>query len=226
MIAPVSTSSLDRVSELRVVDSSAKMVDGILSGSMTFLGIYDQCLNTTVPDPKMKEKALFRGQYCLTEIRSPLPPKTRRYKLYDEVEELRNFSGTEVVKFLSTKAHFHYIVPFRAGLCVPSGCSKDDLSQLLSIVSEKLLLNFHVSHCEVKKEEIKFSEMQIFTIIICCFLATLVLLGTWLEFRSKLIQTRGMPYSSRQMIPDMLDWRQIWGSRRPKKGSNSAETVL
>ncbi|GFY69559.1 NRF domain-containing protein [Trichonephila inaurata madagascariensis] len=109
------------------------MVDGILSGSMTFLGIYDQCLNTTVPHPKMKEKALFRGQYCLTEIRSPLPPKTRRYKLYDEVEELRNFSGTEVVKFLSTKAHFHYIIPFRAGLCVPSGCSKDDLSQLLSI---------------------------------------------------------------------------------------------
>ncbi|GFW13067.1 e3 ubiquitin-protein ligase RNF13 [Trichonephila clavipes] len=24
----------------------------------------------------------------------------------------------------------------------------------------------------------------------------------------------------------MLDWRQIWGSGRPRKGSNSAETVL
>ncbi|GFT49078.1 e3 ubiquitin-protein ligase RNF13 [Trichonephila clavipes] len=29
-----------------------------------------------------------------------------------------------------------------------------------------------------------------------------------------------------QMIPDMLNWRQIWGSIRPRKGSNSAETVL
>ncbi|GFT42972.1 hypothetical protein TNCV_1615391 [Trichonephila clavipes] len=27
-------------------------------------------------------------------------------------------------------------------------------------------------------------------------------------------------------IPDMLDWRQIWGSGRPRKGSNSAETVF
>ncbi|GFT13897.1 nose resistant to fluoxetine protein 6, partial [Nephila pilipes] len=167
------------------VDSSSKMVDGILSGSMTFLGIYDQCLNTTVPHPKMKEKVLFRGQYCLTEIRSPLPRKSRRYNLYDQVDELRNFSGTDVVKFLSTRAHFHYILPFRAGLCVPSGCTKNDLNQLLSIVSEKLLLNFHVSHCEVKKEEIKLTAIQIFAIIICCFLVTLVLLGTWLEIRTR-----------------------------------------
>ncbi|GFV81947.1 uncharacterized protein TNCV_3151451 [Trichonephila clavipes] len=35
-----------------------------------------------------------------------------------------------------------------------------------------------------------------------------------------------MPKSSSQRIPDMLDWRQIWGSGRPRKGSNSAETVL
>ncbi|GFV39023.1 hypothetical protein TNCV_965891 [Trichonephila clavipes] len=32
--------------------------------------------------------------------------------------------------------------------------------------------------------------------------------------------------SMSQMIPDMLDWRQIWGSDRPRKGSNSAEAVL
>ncbi|GFU43835.1 hypothetical protein TNCV_652261 [Trichonephila clavipes] len=35
-----------------------------------------------------------------------------------------------------------------------------------------------------------------------------------------------MPNSSSQMIPDMLDWMQIWGPGNPRKGSNSAETVL
>ncbi|GFW48891.1 hypothetical protein TNCV_3900891 [Trichonephila clavipes] len=35
-----------------------------------------------------------------------------------------------------------------------------------------------------------------------------------------------MPYSPSQVIPDILDWRHIWGSGRPKKGSNNAETVL
>ncbi|GFV06746.1 uncharacterized protein TNCV_1611591 [Trichonephila clavipes] len=35
-----------------------------------------------------------------------------------------------------------------------------------------------------------------------------------------------MPNSPSQMIPDMLDQKQIWGSGRPRKGSNNAETVL
>ncbi|GFT34361.1 e3 ubiquitin-protein ligase RNF13 [Trichonephila clavipes] len=35
-----------------------------------------------------------------------------------------------------------------------------------------------------------------------------------------------MPNSPSQMIPDMLDWRQFWGLRRPMKDSKSAETVL
>ncbi|GFW89141.1 hypothetical protein TNCV_2685751 [Trichonephila clavipes] len=35
-----------------------------------------------------------------------------------------------------------------------------------------------------------------------------------------------MPNSSSQIIPDMLDRRQIWESGRTRKGSNSAETVL
>ncbi|GFV48219.1 calpain-A [Trichonephila clavipes] len=46
----------------------------------------------------------------------------------------------------------------------------------------------------------------------------------WL--RPSFVQTRGMPNPPSQMIPDMLDWRQIWGSGRPRKGSNSVDTVL
>ncbi|GFV83331.1 hypothetical protein TNCV_1900571 [Trichonephila clavipes] len=40
------------------------------------------------------------------------------------------------------------------------------------------------------------------------------------------VQTCGMPNSPSQMIKDMLDWREIWGSGSPRKGRNSAETVL
>ncbi|GFV08901.1 hypothetical protein TNCV_3821441 [Trichonephila clavipes] len=31
-----------------------------------------------------------------------------------------------------------------------------------------------------------------------------------------------MPNSSSQIISDMLDWRQIWGSGRTRKGSNNS----
>ncbi|GFW68186.1 hypothetical protein TNCV_1880681 [Trichonephila clavipes] len=36
----------------------------------------------------------------------------------------------------------------------------------------------------------------------------------------------GYPTRHPQTIPDRLDWRQIWGSVRPRKGNNIAETVL
>ncbi|GFU53135.1 integrase catalytic domain-containing protein [Trichonephila clavipes] len=47
-----------------------------------------------------------------------------------------------------------------------------------------------------------------------------------LVMSERFVQSRGMPNSPSQMIPDMLDWRQIWGLGRSSKGSNSAGTVL
>ncbi|GFV80761.1 hypothetical protein TNCV_4619221 [Trichonephila clavipes] len=43
---------------------------------------------------------------------------------------------------------------------------------------------------------------------------------------SQFVQARVLPNSPSQMIPDMLNWRQIWGSGRSRKGSKGAETVL
>ncbi|GFU33964.1 transposable element Tcb2 transposase [Trichonephila clavipes] len=43
---------------------------------------------------------------------------------------------------------------------------------------------------------------------------------------SLFVQSRGMPNSPSQMIPDVLDWRLFWESYRPRTGSNSVETVM
>ncbi|GFT02696.1 hypothetical protein TNCV_829621 [Trichonephila clavipes] len=40
------------------------------------------------------------------------------------------------------------------------------------------------------------------------------------------VQTGGMPNSPSQVIRDMPDWRQIWGSGRPRKGCDSYEIVF
>ncbi|XP_055933865.1 uncharacterized protein LOC129963481 isoform X2 [Argiope bruennichi] len=106
------------------VDSSAKLSDGLLSGSFSSFGEYDQCLETVVPHAKKKDEIQFLGQYCMVEMTLPLPPKTRRYRIYDQLEELRNFTGTEVVKFLTTRAHLMYYFPIKMGACIPSGCTK------------------------------------------------------------------------------------------------------
>ncbi|GFR16800.1 nose resistant to fluoxetine protein 6, partial [Trichonephila clavata] len=76
------------------VDSTGKSLDGALSGTLTSLGEFDQCLETVVPDPKKKDRILFEGQYCLVEFRFRVPPKKKRYNFYDRVTELENFTGT------------------------------------------------------------------------------------------------------------------------------------
>ncbi|GFW34480.1 hypothetical protein TNCV_500981 [Trichonephila clavipes] len=49
-----------------------------------------------------------------------------------------------------------------------------------------------------------------------------ILMGKKEENSFKLVECSTRPPND----PNMLDWRQIWGSGRPRKGSNSAETVL
>ncbi|GFT13910.1 o-acyltransferase like protein [Nephila pilipes] len=166
------------------VDSTSKSFDGILSGTVTSFGEFDQCLETVVPHPKQKDNILFEGQYCSVEIRFRVPPKKRRYYFYDHVTELENFTGTEVLKFFTEKAHFMYCSSILIGVCIPSGCTDKDLNQILTLAAEKLHIDAEANHCETKQKEKKFLRIQIFGILCICFLASLVFLGTWIEARS------------------------------------------
>ncbi|XP_055932564.1 nose resistant to fluoxetine protein 6-like [Argiope bruennichi] len=166
------------------VDSSAKLSDGLLSGSFSSFGEYDQCLETVVPHPKKKDEIQFQGQYCMVEMTLPLPPKTRRYRIYDQLEELRNFTGTELVKFLTTKAHLMYYFPVKMGVCIPSGCTKEDLNNVLSYAASKLNADVKISYCEKANEKMSLHGIQIFAIFIICFLSLLVIIGSWMDIHS------------------------------------------
>ncbi|GIY48271.1 nose resistant to fluoxetine protein 6 [Caerostris extrusa] len=52
---------------LRMADASAKMINGILTGTLASFGSYDQCVETVVPNKDV------RGQYCTIEAWPPLP---------------------------------------------------------------------------------------------------------------------------------------------------------
>lgn len=84
-----------------VLDSSAKTLDGVLVGSLSNFGAYDQCVGTEVKGTKLRDKGkvLYRGQYCTIEVTPPLPPKQDFYKLHDVLPELKNFSEKDTVSF-------------------------------------------------------------------------------------------------------------------------------
>ncbi len=73
-------------------------------GSLSAFGVYDECINTEVKSKRLKDKdkIMFRGQYCLIEAKLPVPPKTKDYKLYEVIDELKNFSLRDTVSLNSS----------------------------------------------------------------------------------------------------------------------------
>ncbi|GIX85764.1 nose resistant to fluoxetine protein 6 [Caerostris extrusa] len=89
---------------VKFVDSSAKIIDGLLVGTLSSLGVYDECVDIEVIDERGTEKGklLFRGTVlCHRPQTTSLPPKAKS-KFYgtDEIiiPELKNFSerGTQL----------------------------------------------------------------------------------------------------------------------------------
>ena len=56
---------LIHMSSFVVADSSSKVPSGILRGKTTWLGSFDECMNTVA---KENGKELFRGRYCHASV--------------------------------------------------------------------------------------------------------------------------------------------------------------
>ena len=62
------------LSHTPVLDASGKVPEGILAGTLSSLGAYDECLETTLGDEEEDNKGT-NGQYCSIDIKPFLPPK-------------------------------------------------------------------------------------------------------------------------------------------------------
>ncbi|KFM80995.1 hypothetical protein X975_05617, partial [Stegodyphus mimosarum] len=109
----------------RILDATAKVPDGLISGSTTFLGNYDECLGTVARSSRSRDygEILFTGKYCLLQIKPELPPKRRMYRIYDRIEEFENVSSSEnIIDEIASRMHTFYSYALNLGVCVPSGC--------------------------------------------------------------------------------------------------------
>lgn len=79
-------------------------MDGILVGSLSSFGAYDECIDTVVKSTRLRDKGkmLYRGQYCTIDLTPPIPPKGSFYKLDEVLDELKNFSQRDTVIIFSS----------------------------------------------------------------------------------------------------------------------------
>lgn len=124
---------------LRVLDASAKLTPGLLVGTQSDFGDFDECLNVRVDDPSgvhqnvpLAEQEVdpqtglpsstVIGRYCLADVEFPKPPRVRLPARNEELQsdfepiELRNpllnFSRIEDYKdtiFVETANFFHML---------------------------------------------------------------------------------------------------------------------
>ena len=100
---------------------------GLLTGTLTDFGDYDQCLNILPND------VIGESQYCLLDISIPVPkPIGRHQNFYHSVNVLPEIlksstNRSNVFVNLSKSASFFYWLFIRNGFCVPSKCTKTDV---------------------------------------------------------------------------------------------------
>ncbi len=114
-----------------MLDSNGRFPVGLMSGTLSSLGAYDQCMETIAIE---EDTELFRGQYCILQMRPPLPAIKGRISYRKPLISLNGskFENSWLDKQIAGRyATGFYSVHVYNGLCLPSTCSKAELNSVL-----------------------------------------------------------------------------------------------
>ncbi|XP_022242420.1 nose resistant to fluoxetine protein 6-like [Limulus polyphemus] len=165
----------------KMLDASGKPSGGLLSGTLTSFGSYDECINVIVNEwnkVSNKTEVYFTGQYCTVDIRPPLPPKPHYYTVHHRLEMFENSSDSfKILADVSNRAHVFYFLSLRLGLCIPSTCSARDLEQFAQKLVEDYGFLVSVAHCEIY-EPMHVNNAQIAVISVISLIAFFVFAAT------------------------------------------------
>lgn len=174
---------------VKMLDASGKPGPGILEGSLSLMGNYRQCLSIRAPDEDEIEiveefREYFRGQYCVLQLRPPLPQKPAFFSLNSTLPALlRNsykYYEKNIYDDLAELALAFNFVHIRADLCMPSLCSRDDIQRVANYLATKVDMRARVSRCDVEPFDNArwLDDSQIVWVVICGLFLCLVLVST------------------------------------------------
>ncbi|XP_077532446.1 O-acyltransferase like protein-like [Haemaphysalis longicornis] len=185
---------------VRLVDASGKPADGLLEGTLAFLGAFDECLDTVVWDELDASRLLFQGRYCTAQV----APKFALRDLFNNDSEAHR----ELESYLPKKAMLKNAlripgnhVIFRVGLCVPSTCSKDDIERMVKYTVKHMDMKAEVTECVQREEGKPLTALQITIITLLGLFLSLTIIGTVTEITLKGRRHPKAPKPSRQGGP-------------------------
>ncbi|CAN7992617.1 unnamed protein product, partial [Ixodes pacificus] len=146
---------------LKLLDSSGKVPDGILEGSLSAWGAYNECVDVVARDVGAADdvREYFRGQYCALDVRPYLPPKPKKYNPQDMFRNL-----TEVLPILrkalqlrsvfQVLSAFENYLSYRANFVPVSSCLSASFFFLSTSVGKQMKSNVTVPWCEIKEKPV------------------------------------------------------------------------
>lgn len=113
----------------RFLDASGKLPSGLLDGTITSLGDYDECLAIT----SHVRNEFIHGAYCLV-----------RFTKSDIIQEKQSPLEHELAEVLSLYNTF----TLNIGMCLPSSCTENDIRSLLESISPLAKVSKDEIYCD------------------------------------------------------------------------------
>ncbi|XP_044740250.1 nose resistant to fluoxetine protein 6-like [Chrysoperla carnea] len=136
-----------------MMDASSKIQAGIYFGNIADLGSFDECLRIRNEEEKIK------GKYCLAKLDIPM---------------LHNGSNDNE----ETDSHSTYDHKMRWSICVPDGCTAEDVEAHLNSYDQNLNFTLKEDQCQTIESQLKLNSSDWIIIGILIGLACVILLST------------------------------------------------
>ncbi|XP_071532607.1 nose resistant to fluoxetine protein 6-like isoform X2 [Panulirus ornatus] len=171
---------------LKMVDAWGKSNDGIAYGNWFFLGMFDECVTTNVPDFSIK------GKYCIIYLSKTQTNKTARLEAVGSWQRhLTDFRASALKHLLPPKVP-GLRMPVSAinansgddliySTCMPNACTREDLQESLHEVLWETDIVPYVIRCDVQDPELVFTAGDIGFIIVVSLLLFLVVTASFVD---------------------------------------------
>lgn len=179
---------------MKMLDAMSKPPAGILTGTFSDFGAFDQCLDIELPNRKGGVE--FRGQYCAIEIKPLLPKVPKNFSLAKQAhaEPLDSIAREFVIGGMS----FYYL-KFRLGICVPSLCSVEEMQALAKQIGTQVEMDVKIPQCYVQ-ESLVFKPVHIAVIFVVSLLLISCIAGSVIEYKTMDVEPSERKLSRGQQI--------------------------
>lgn len=131
-----------KLAAVRMLDASARLPAGLLEGTLTELGNFDECLSSGQLSSELP------AQYCSLLIKPALAARPRAHTICLASPSLNGPQAGQLARFLSQNSHQLLYVGLRLGVCLPVACSQPEVQQLLTSYLGKYDLLGQVKSCQ------------------------------------------------------------------------------